>query len=263
MPDISSCEALLAAYMDSLREGFNASDAEGECLVVTPFSRPDGGMVEVEIKALPDGQLQLSDLGESIGYLYVNGLTVNRATLDEVRRVIRQHGVHLDNAYELVVHATSEASAGERLNELIQAALRVTDMIQRRRPYQRIRFEDVVETYLVGQRAVYDSDFQVQGETSPHRIRFHVNSGRKLLIQPLSATNETIAFSWAERWAYRFDDIRRRDPAWKPFAVLDDRGDRAGVWTSRVVLPLRRDASIVMWADPSPLAEALASSTAR
>ncbi len=256
MQDVNRCQQLIEEYASAIREGSQAASADDACLIVTPFTRPDGGMVEIEVQALPDGQLRISDLGESIGYLYVNGLTLNSQTLAEVRRYIRQYDVQLAE-YELLVQSESVAAAGEQFHALIQAVLRVTDMIQKRRPYQRVRFDDVVESFLVGNRAVNDYDFEVQGESSKHKVRFHVDSARKLLVQPLTATNEQIAFSWAERWAYRFDDIKRRDASWRPFVVLDDRGDKASVWTSRTLIPLRRDTTIVRWADPAALAEAV------
>jgi hypothetical protein len=256
MEDNNRCEQVIERYATAIRDGSRARAVGDACLILTPFSRPDGGAVELEVQTLGGGQLQISDLGESIGYLYVNGLTVNTDTLAEIRRHIRQYGVDLTD-YELTARAKSPADAGERFQAVIQAALRVTDMIQKRRPYQQLRFEDVVESYLVGNRAVYDKDFQVAGETLTHKVKFHVDSGRRILLQPLSATNEQVAFSWAERWAYRFDDIRRRDPAWNPYAVLDDRDKKSEVWTSRTIRVLERDATVVHWVDPQLLTRAL------
>lgn len=258
MQDLSRCDKLVEGYLSVLREGFQVASANDRCLIVTPFIRPDGGMIEIEAQILSDGHLRVSDLGESIAYLYVNGLTVTRTTLDEIRKLCGRRGVALDN-YELTVEVENESLQGARLHSLMQVILVVTDMIQKRRPYQRLRFDEVVETFLVGHRAVYDSDFRVRGEDSEHRIRFHVDSSRRALIQPLSPNTETAAFSWAERWAYRFDDIKRLDPSWRPFAVLDDRGARASVWTSRCLVPLRRDATVIHWSDTAPLAETLAS----
>ena len=141
--------------------------------------------------------------------------------------------------------------------------LTVTDMVLKRRPYRQLRFDDLVETFLVGHRAVYDSGFQVRGRLQEHTVRFHVNSDRKALIQPLSPASEPAAFSWAERWAYRFGDIKELDSTWKPFAVLDDRGERSNVWTPRCLIPLRRDATVVFWSNTSPLAEAVVGSPNR
>lgn len=262
MQEWSRCDRLVEGYLSALREDFQVQSANGRCLIVTPFVRPDGGLIEIEAQILSDGHLRLSDLGESIAYLYVNGLTVTRAALDEIRKLCRRRGVTLDN-YELTIEIENESLQGERVHSLIQVILVVTDMIQKRRPYQRLRFDEVVETFLVGHRTVYDSDFRVQGEDSVHRIRFHVDSDRRALIQPLSPNTETAAFSWAERWAYRFDDIKRHDPSWRPFAVLDDRGARARVWTPRCLVPLRRDATVIHWSDNAPLAESLASGRAQ
>ena len=256
MQNLDRCEELIQGYVSSLQEGFQSSGLDDGCLIVTPFVRPDGGMIEVEARVLPDGQLRISDLGESIAYLYVNGLTVTSPTIVDIRKLCQRHGVAVDN-YELVVEVKDHAAQGQQFHSLMQAILIVTDMIQKRRPYQRLRFDDVVETFLVGNRAVYDSGFRVQGQDTEHTVRFHVDSSRRILIQPLSATNETIAFSWAERWAYRFEDITKHDPQWRQFAVLDDRGARTEVWTPRTLVPLRPRATVVLWSDNAPLAEAV------
>ena len=214
-------------------------------------------MIELEAQVLADGHLRISDSGDSIGYLHVNGLSLTRSAIDEVRRLCRKYNVMFDN-YELTAEADEESLRGLQIHSVIQAALAVTDMIQKRRPHDLLRFEEMVETFLAGNRAVYDSDFHVEGQDLQHVVRFHVDSARKLLIQPLSPANETAAYSWAERWAYRFDDIRRRDSSWRPFAVLDDRGDRREVWSHRTLVPLRRDATVVFWSENGPLSEALA-----
>lgn len=255
-----TCEELLEGYvrryLQQLQAGFRACGAEDKCVTVTPFRRPDGEMVEVELKLLPGGRIRLTDMGDSIGYLHINGLTLTRSVLQDTRKLCRRYGVSLER-YELVTEVDTEAGAGERLHALIQSALAVTDLIQKRRPVNRLLFDDVVEVFLVGHRAVYDSNYRVEGEGLPHTVRFRVDSNRNILIQPLSALSETVAFSWAERWAYRFGDIRRRNASWKPYVVLDDRGDRAGVWTPRTLIPLRTDATVVPWRESSVLADAL------
>lgn len=248
---------MVNGYVATLRRGFEASSVDsGRCLIVTPFRRPDGEMIELEAELLSGDHVRLSDVGDSIGYLHVNGLSVTRAVLDEIKRVSRRYGVSLEGT-ELLIDAASQDTHGDAMHALLQTALAVTDMIQKRRPHERLRFEDAVEAYLVGQRAVYDPDYIVQGEAQSHRVRFHVDSSRRMLIQPLSPASELAAFSWSERWAYRFDDIRRRDEAWRCFAVLDDRGNRSAVWSDRALTPLRTKSNVVYWSDSAPLANAL------
>ncbi len=259
MQDTDRCLTLVNAYVGALREGFEAEAVDDKrCLIVTPFRRPDGEMVEVEAEMLPGGSFRMSDVGDSIGYLHVNGLSVTRGVLEDIKRLSRSYGVSLDG-YELTIEAANQSAWGQALHSILQATLAATDLIQKRRPYERLRFEDAVEAYLVGQRAIYDPEYTVAGEVDTHRVRFHVDSGRQILIQPLSPANEPSAYSWAERWAFRFNDIKQRNREWRCFAVLDDRGDRRAVWSDRALRPLRKDASPVYWSDTSLLAAALVS----
>lgn len=213
-------------------------------------------MIEIEIRALSDGRIQLSDMGDSLGYLHVNGLTLTRNLLDEVRQLSRRYGV-LFRQYELVADDGQSAPQGENLHLLIQAALAVTDLIQRRRPLERLPFDDIVEGFLVSTSAVYDRDVMVKGQISNHLVRFYVDGSRKMLIQPLSAASESAAHSRCQRWTYRFDDIARSDPALRPFVVLDDREQRAQIWSHSALMSLNRQASIVYWSDKAVLAKAL------
>lgn len=251
-----SCEVVLNSYLGSLLNDFSlVPRGHDRCTVVTPFTRPDGEAIEIEVGTQPDGTLRLSDSGDSIAFLYVNGLTLSQNMIENARRLCRRHQVELSR-YELAVQ-TDPLDSGEKLHGLIQAILRVSEMIQRRRPSERLQFTDVVETFLVANRAVYDPQYEVQGVVARYTIRFHVDSGRRMLIQPLSATNEGVAYSWAERWAFRFSDIRDRDPDWNVVAVLDDRGERANVWSPRVLPPLRSQAKVILWKESEALAEVL------
>jgi len=254
----SRCSEVVESYMTTLQDGFEAVDvAVDRCLLVTPFMRPDGEMIQIEVQTLPDGALRLSDAGDSVAYLHVNGLSVTRGVQDDARKLARRFGVLLD-AYELAVDIGDPANWGEAMHGIVQASIAVTDMIQKRRPYTRLRFDDEVEAYLVGRRAVYDNGFRVRGAKQEHIVRFHADTGRRMLIQPLSPVTELAAFGWAERWGWRFGDIKRGDTGWRPFAVLDDRGDRANIWSERTLVPLQQDATVVFWSDQAPLSQALA-----
>ncbi len=253
------CQKVITSYMKSVGEQWNVVESsEDTCYLVSPFSRPDGELIEIEVSVFPDGRIRISDMGDTLGYLHINGLAVSRATVDSARRLARRLAVSLER-YELEVFALDIEGVGERLHALLQAIINVNDLILRRRPIENLQFDTEVEAFLVGQRVIYDSDYQVKGETEPHRVRFHVDSTKKILIQPLSAASESAAWSWAERWAYRFGDIKQSDPKWNTFAVLDNRGDRQAIWTPKATLPLTGFARVIPWTENTLLAQELAS----
>ena len=77
-------------------------------------------------------------MGETLGYLYVNGLTLTRGVLDKARNIARGYGISFErNA--LVVEGNSEIT-GEDLHRLLQATLAVTALVQSRRSTGRVIF---------------------------------------------------------------------------------------------------------------------------
>jgi len=233
----SPCEGLLRAYLQELQEEFVITPVDGGCSIVTPFTRPDGEAVEIMVEVHPTGPFRLTDMGDTLGYLYTNGLTLSRGVVDSAKGICKRFGASVEGA-ALVIQVEEQAEPGYALHNLIQAIITVTDLVQKRRPTERVNFDAEVESLIIASGGVYDTDYPVLGRKSRHSIRFHVNTGRNVLIQPLSAASEGVAFSWGERWAYRFSDIRERDPRWRCVAVLDDRGERSHVWSDRALTPL-------------------------
>ncbi|MGH9858083.1 MAG: DUF1828 domain-containing protein, partial [Acidobacteriota bacterium] len=233
---------------------FDTTPSDDGCFITTPFIRSDGEAIELVAELSPDGKIRLSDMGDTLGYLYVNGLTLSRSILENSRRISRRHSVSLYGS-EFVIEVEDSSQIGEALHQLIQTVVTTSDLIQKRRPTGRVNFDDEVESFVIVSGVIYDTDFPVLGVDNPYKIRFHVNSGRNLLIQPLSPASESNAFSWAERWAYRFTDIRGQDDKWRCVAVLDDRGQRSTVWSERVMRPLREYS--IVWTERNRLLEHL------
>ena len=251
------CQKLIDSYTTAIVEGTKITEVSPSLFYLTlPFNRPDGEFIEIEITTQQDGRLRLSDMGDSLGYLHINGLTTSRAILDTVRGFAQQDGLSFER-YELAVSVRPEDDIGKWLHSLTQTIIRVTDLIQKRRPSERLRFNTEVEAYLIGNRIVYDGEYSVSGERESHKISFHVNNNKRALIQPMSAGTQAAAHSLAERWAYRFADILERDESWQPIVVLDDRGAKDAHWTPETIAPLKGYADTIQWSENYRLAETL------
>ena len=254
MTTLDACEDLIKGYIGELEGGFAAKSSGAGCLVTTPFIRPDGESIEVELASELEGPAHLTDMGDTLGYLHVNGLTLSRGLLSSTKDICKQYGVSLLRS-ELVVEFDGQSGLGDALHRHIQAILSVTNLIQKRRPTGRVQFNDEVESLIIYSGAIYDTGFLVRGARSRYTIRFHINSDQNLLIHPLTASTEATALSWAERWAYRFGDIRVQNPDWRCVAVLDDRSQRREIWTDRTMAPLRDYA--VLWREKERLTQIL------
>lgn len=245
----NACETIVDRYLADLRMGFEVSASEDGCFLSTPYTRPDGEGFEFEVRTLPDGRICMSDMGDTIGYLFVNGLTLSQTLLASARQIAKTHGVSLQRN-ELNVEADAN-SIGEGVHGLTQAALSVSNLIHRRRTGSRVRFDDDVESFIIHSGVIYDVDYTLKGQRETHRIKFHVDSGRSLLIHPLVASTQAIGRSWAERMAYRFSDILMADEHWQPVALLDDRKTGAEVWNAHTVTPVAEYA--IRWSERDQL----------
>ena len=231
-----TCEQAIGEYLTHLNTGFVGEALNGEYVIVTPFVRPDGEGIDVALRPLPDGRINITDMGNTLGYLFVNGLSLSRNLLEDAKGIAKSHGVTLQRN-QLVVHTGADA-VGVAMHGLIQATLGVSDLVHKRRPSSRVLFDAEVESLIILSGAAYDVDYKVQGQRERHIMKFHVDSGCNLLLHPLSAASGSAARSKAERLAYRFNDIRSESAAWQLVAVLDDRKNRAGVWTADTLAPL-------------------------
>jgi hypothetical protein len=245
MVEIHRCEDIVRTYVRAVFEGVSVEQYGDGCVVLTPFLRPDGDFIEVAAETRPDGSIQLTDMGETVAFLHLSGLFLSRRVLGDVRRVSHRYGVELA-VNELVIGVNS-ASDINPLHALVQAALGVAALIEKRRPYARLRFDEEVEATIIAQGRRYDPNYRVFGAKDRHTVRFHIDGNLRVLVQPFSQTNEQAARSVLERWHWRFYDILQRDRSWRCYALLDDRGDRQSVWTPHAQLPLSDLVQLVPW----------------
>ena len=120
-------DEILNEYLGQLAGDFVITPSANGYLVITPFSRPDGKAIGVDVASLPDGRVRVSDRGGSVGYLYINGLPFLRPALDSIERIADSFGVTCAN--EVLVAVSDAASIGDTLHRVIQAAMSVTALI--------------------------------------------------------------------------------------------------------------------------------------
>lgn len=118
-------------YLERLKTKCKSTPSDNGYFFVTPFYKPDGEGIELEINPLSDGKVLIHDMGDTLGYLFVNGLTLNPSMIDRAKRMCRRYGVSIENSI-LVVEA-DPTSVGDALHQMIQSVIEVTSLIQRRR----------------------------------------------------------------------------------------------------------------------------------
>ena len=251
-----NCQTIVQQYVTAISDELEIEPHGDGCVITTPFMRPDGDFVELMAEHSQSGALRITDMGESLAFLHLSGLSLSQRILNDIRRVSTRYGVSL-SLNELVVEV-SDTSDFNPLHAIIQATMSVSSLIEKRRPNVRLQFDEVVEAEIIAQGRAYDPVFPVQGNRDRHIVRFHIDSGSQLLAQPFSQASEQAARAITERWFYRFTDILQRDDRWNCYALLDDRGARQAVWTDHVRRPLRDLVKLVSWSQKDEFLEAIA-----
>ena len=118
---------ILSEYLGRLASDLVVTSRENGYVVMTPFKRPDGKVIGLDVASLPDGRVRVSDRGGSFGYLYINGLSFSRPALESVERIAESYGVTPHN--EVLVAVSDAASVGDALHRVAQAAVSVTALV--------------------------------------------------------------------------------------------------------------------------------------
>ena len=249
------CFTIIETYIATLKEDFHIDDHPNGCIIVTPFVRPDGDCIEILVEETREA-VSLTDMGDTLAYLHLNGLALSRRLMQDARRICHRFGATIE-VNEIAVR-TEMSNVASSLHSLAQAAINIAALVEKRRPYANLRFEEEIEATIIAHGKRYDPQYEVPGEREPHTVRFHIDSGLNMLIQPFTQASEAPARSLAERWNYRFTDILSVNPHWTIYALLDDRRDRQSIWANpRVIRPLEGLVRLVKWSDNQEFLEAL------
>lgn len=225
------CYSTIEQFIQHLQAGFDARQIESRCVIATPYLYPDFASIEYSVEQVGDGYL-LTDNGETLNMLFLNGLTIegNKELYRQVEQIAKDHGVEL-NRSEISVIANRD-NLGEASHNLLNTIQAIGYFLYKRRTVAYTAFEDEVEKVLISNEVKYDSNFLIQGEANTHKIKFHINSSRNVLIEPLSAVTYSSARSKAIRIAYKWLDIRQVNKVLRFVTVIDDRENKwQDVWS--------------------------------
>ncbi len=250
------CHDAIASYINTLSSSFRVVPAEKGCLLIMPFMRLDNEYIEIELAAQSDGKILITDSGDTFGYLFINGLLINKSR--EFKRTIKQiagrFNVQIEN--DEIFKLADIASLGESLNNVICAVQDVSYLIYKKMLRSPTSFPDEVEKFLIGSKVSYDPNFTVQGKSYLHTVRLHLNGDRHMLMEPLSATSAHVALVKAERLAFWWTDIKKVEPKYRTVSVIDNVGKRDPFWVGKPFNVLEEYSDhVALWSKKDQLLE--------
>jgi hypothetical protein len=253
------CKRAISEYTNTLKGHFECVQTEKGCLLITPFLRSDNEYIEIELSEQPDGNIILTDNAETIAFLNVHGLNVNRSR--DVRRALvtikKRFNIEIEN--DEIYTLAQPDSIGESIDFLLNAIQDASYLIYKKVRRGPVSFYDEVEKYLIQNEIRYDPQFPIQGKAAIHTFRFHLNDRRRMLVEPLTATSPPAALDRAERLAFRWVDISFAHPEYHKTAVIDNTGKRESIWEGKPINTLEKYSdTLVLWSKKDQLLRAIA-----
>lgn len=220
------CNSAVGQIIAEMQAGFVVHPLENRCIIATPFLYPDFASIEYSIESVGDKYL-LTDNGETMNMLFVNGLTIHKKSSlwKQAKDIANAYNIQLD--IEGLSVFTSENNLGESSQNLLGAIQSIGHLLYKRKHITSTTFNDEVEKTLITNEVKYDPNFVISGSASTHRVKFRLNSGKNILMEPLSASTQQSARNKAKGLAYKWIDIRQIAPSYSFITIIDD---RKGKW---------------------------------
>lgn len=257
------CARLLASYLGSLEEQFSIESEGEDCILTTPFLSPDNDPIQIRL-TLKGDTVELSDMGESIGFLFLHGV--------ELKPYSRQRWFFDTTLRRLSVSAsdseiTTRVPAGEvpdaiiRLTEAIRSSQHIVMTAKAR---SRISFGEDVSEWLAGSKVDFRRSVDYVGAAGKHYvIDFELALAPVGKDRTLMYAFQSLTPGWANALANRaivsFLEIRESGlPPFQSACLLDDSVEEE-VWTGPIVATLKRHTDVVgFWEEKEDFLESLA-----
>lgn len=217
----TQCRGLIDEYLHWLKEGFQARDFDGGCIISTPFLDRHNDAIELFVERR-NNQMWLTDDDYTLSDLRASGMefsTDKRRGLLET--MLNGFGVRLEQG-ELCV-AASPQDFPQKKHRLIQTILAVNDMFVMAEPHVLQLFKEDVAAFLNDNGIAYLADFELSGKSGyDHKFDFGLPKTRTKPERVMQAVNH-LTKDLSTSLAFAVGDVvaSRPDPL-GAFAILND-----------------------------------------
>jgi hypothetical protein len=177
--------------------------------VRTPFWFPDGGVIDLFVREGRSGELVVTDLGESLGWLRTQSTSGKRSPKQDklIADVCMTLGVELFKGQ--IVLGSRPEQIGQSVMKVGQAAVRLSDLwfMMRTRAVESVT--DEVADLLTERKVVFDRSPKVPGRSGRvWTLDFQIRAdGRSSLVAVLSSENRAAGHRAAEHIVAGWHDL--------------------------------------------------------
>ncbi len=250
----TGCEEVVRQQLEHLGTRFACHEAEGRLWITSPYSYPDGDLVQVSVKELSSGEVIVTDLGETLRHLATHGFDP-RATLKGdylLGEILKQHNVETERG--MILKRVPLAEAGRALQDVLTASVAVSHLLFLSRGYRPATFAEEVGQFIAGHGVSAQADHYEVGYLSQKRYRIDLyipGKQQEGLIQTLSPATRAGSIPMVNATFRLWSDVP--NGRWRA-TVLDD---RAVEWRREDLVLLEGVSSVYAWSSPESFRKAL------
>lgn len=216
-------KSALQAYLAFLRKS-SVPCFEGDShLLALPFKLVSGHATTIVLKRKLDGSIELSDECASMSDLFLATASLPVSVVPKAKQIADFYGLGFER--NVLSVNCKLAELGEALHRIVQARMRIGDLLLlERMPAEREeRLTRKLRTNYVERilrpDVVKSARRWIEGETEVHHVDFYFNTTVNTAIKALDRRRELMTF--AEAWAFKWQDIRKRQPDVRRVMVYD------------------------------------------
>jgi Domain of unknown function DUF1828 len=245
---------------------FCGPDEAGYEVLTTPFVYPDRDNIQLFVKEVPDHQILVTDLGQTMTKLSEYGFVPANAPRRRamINQIVSSMGVRYDRGViSLVVDSGSirDSSAppatggGSRIWDLAIALQRLSDLAFTVPAYARATFTDEFENFMLERDISYRRAGRIELATG-YSFAPDFVVGTTKILQLLSGASAGYARERLDRVYVNFNELEFAKDDRERLAVVDDTHE---VWQSmELIAPLAHvGATILQWSNRRAIVRAL------
>lgn len=201
---------LLSQYIDWLKNNYRIKNLDKSSQITTPFTNAIGDNINIYVDKIGDKNFLLSDDGETINDLSLNGIELTATRNQMIDRILIGSGVkRVDDELNIQGIYTEFP---EKKHSLLQAILRVNDLMMTKRNSVVNLFSDEVTAFLKENDIIGTSKAKFSGISGLNYTIDYTIPARKNRPEIFLQFHNHLTFSAITNSTFIFEDINEQRP---------------------------------------------------
>lgn len=205
---MENIEKRMNAYFDWLKENYKYKKMGQSIEIMTPFENHLNDTIRIYLDELPNGQLLLSDDGLTLNELDMYGINLDAIQFKHaLNDILNSYGLTIKN--EEIITTFKNDRFPQAKHNLIQAILKIYDLINTKIPNRYSPFVDDVYNFLFEKDIIGSDHISISGESGLYYSIDYILPPSKLKPEILLNFSNQLDFNKIASYAFSFRDVKQ------------------------------------------------------